>query len=47
MALLVKIGPDKAEAEGFGGSNLEADNTVWPDLTAAHWGSVNQPYARG
>ena len=32
MALRAKIGPDEAEAEGFGGSKVEADNEVWPDL---------------
>jgi hypothetical protein len=32
VALLAKIGPDKAEAEGFGGSKVEADNAVWPDF---------------
>jgi hypothetical protein len=32
VALLAKIGPDQAEAEGFGGSKVEADNNVWPDL---------------
>jgi hypothetical protein len=32
MALRAKIGPDKAEAEGFGGSKVEADNAVWPDF---------------
>jgi hypothetical protein len=26
------MGPDKAEAEGFGGSKVEADNAVWPHL---------------
>ena len=32
MALRVKIVPDKAKAEGFGGSKVEADNAVWPDF---------------
>jgi hypothetical protein len=32
MALRVKIGPDKAEAEGFGGSKVEADNAIWTDF---------------
>jgi hypothetical protein len=32
VALRVKIGPDEAEAEGFGGSKVEADNEVWPDF---------------
>ncbi len=27
-ALRAKIGPDEAEAEGFGGSKVEADNEV-------------------
>jgi len=28
----VKIGPDEASAEGFGGSKFEAGNEVRPDL---------------
>jgi hypothetical protein len=32
VALLAKIGPDKAKAEGFGDSKVEADNTVWHDF---------------
>jgi hypothetical protein len=32
MALRAKIGLDEAEAEGFGGSKVEADNEVWPDF---------------
>jgi hypothetical protein len=32
VALRTKIGPDAAEAEGFGGSKVEADNKVWPDI---------------
>jgi hypothetical protein len=32
MALRVKIRLDKAEAEGFGGSKVEADNAVWLDF---------------
>jgi hypothetical protein len=32
VALLAKIGPDKAEAEGIGGCKVEADNAVWPDF---------------
>jgi len=28
VALLAKIVPDKAEAEGLGGSKVEADNAV-------------------
>jgi hypothetical protein len=35
VALLVKIGPGIAEAEGFGGSNVEADNAVGPIFAAA------------
>jgi hypothetical protein len=31
-ALRAKIGPDEAKAEGFGGSKVEADNEVWPNL---------------
>ena len=31
-ALLARIRPGKAEAEGFGGSKVEADNAVWPNL---------------
>ncbi len=27
-----KIGPNEAEPEGFGGSKVEGDNKVWPDL---------------
>jgi hypothetical protein len=32
VALPAKIVPDKAEAEGFGGSKVEADNAVWRDF---------------
>ena len=28
----MKIVPDEAEADGFGGSKVEADNKVWPEL---------------
>jgi hypothetical protein len=28
VVLLVKIGPDQAEAEGFGGSKLQAGNDL-------------------
>ncbi len=31
-ALRAEIGPDAAEAEGFGGSKSKAYNKVWPDL---------------
>ncbi len=31
-ALRAKITPDEAEAEGFGGSKVEAENEVWRDL---------------
>jgi len=31
MALRAKIGPDKAEPEGCGGSTVEGENEVWPD----------------
>ncbi len=27
-----EIGPDEAEAEGFGGTKVEAENEVWPDF---------------
>ena len=42
MALRVKIGPDKAEAEGFGGSKVEADNAIWTDFRRS-LGSVSRP----
>jgi hypothetical protein len=32
MALRAKISPDEAEPEGFGGSKVEGENEVWPDL---------------
>ncbi|HWT64705.1 MAG TPA: hypothetical protein VN151_01220 [Terracidiphilus sp.] len=31
-ALRVKIAPDEAKAEGFGGSKVEANNKVWRDF---------------
>jgi hypothetical protein len=31
-ALRAKIGPDEAEPEGCGGSTVEGENEVWPDL---------------
>jgi hypothetical protein len=30
--LRAKIRPDEAESEGGGGSTVEDDNNVWPDL---------------
>jgi hypothetical protein len=44
VALLAKIGPDKAEAEGFGGSKVEADNAVGPILAAARRDGANFPH---
>jgi hypothetical protein len=44
VALLVKIGPDKAEAEGFGGSNVEADDAAWPDFRRSRRDGANFPY---
>jgi hypothetical protein len=32
MALRAKIRLDEAEPEGFGGSKVEGENEVWPDL---------------
>jgi len=32
MALRGKIGPEEAEPEGCGGSTVEGENEVWPDL---------------
>ena len=32
MALRAKIRPDEAESEDCGGSTVEDDNKVWPDL---------------
>jgi len=32
MALRAKIGPNEAETEGCGGSTVEGENEVWPDL---------------
>jgi hypothetical protein len=32
VTLRTKIRPDEAEADGFGGSKVEADNEVWLDF---------------
>jgi hypothetical protein len=44
MALREKIGPDKTEAEGFGGSKVESDNAVWPDFAAVRRDGANFPH---
>jgi len=44
VALLAKIWPDKAEAEGFGGCKVEADNAVWPDFRRSPKGRANFPH---
>jgi hypothetical protein len=44
VALLVKIDADKAEAEGFGGSNVETDNAVWPDFHRSPRDEANFPH---
>jgi hypothetical protein len=46
-ALRTKIGPDEAESEGCGGSTVEDDNEVWPDLrrNPEGWGQFS-PFRR-
>src|ERR1035438_2462940 len=43
MALREKIGPDEAEPEGCGGSTVEGENDVWPDLLHNPKGRANFP----
>jgi hypothetical protein len=39
-----KIGPDEVEPEGFGGSKVEGENEVWPDLrrNPKGWGQFSR-----
>src|SRR5208283_2343555 len=47
-ALRAKIGPDEAEPEGCGGSTVEGENEVWPDLrrNPEGWGQFSSSLRR-